>query len=201
MEVCDDSYELFRRAVVERDAEAWAEIVVRYRRLMVAWATRSQLSYTVWEHNEDIADQALARAWSALSPERFAAFPNTAALLGYLRVCVAATVIDAARAQTVQDRVFRSAEQDIISTPEQAVIARLEHDEIWQHINTLVTNKAERIMLVERFVLSLPPRIILKRHPALFPDIKAVYATIRNLCDRLRRDKVLAERYTHYLAA
>ncbi|HET9222540.1 MAG TPA: hypothetical protein VFO07_08555 [Roseiflexaceae bacterium] len=201
MEVCDDSYDLFRRAVVERDGEAWASIVVRFRRLMIVWAARSQLSYAVSEHSEDIADQALARAWSALSPERFAAFPNTAALLGYLRACVTATVIDVARSQAVQDRAFRLIERDTIPTPEQATIARLGRDEIWQHINAYITSEAERIVLVERFVFSFPPRIILERHPALFPDVKAVYATIRNLCDRLRRDKVLAQCYTDYLAA
>ncbi len=35
MEALDDGYELFRRAVQERDADAWASIAARYRRLLI----------------------------------------------------------------------------------------------------------------------------------------------------------------------
>src|SRR5262247_3994627 len=87
-------YELFRRAIVERDEDAWAEITVRYRRLLISWAGQCSAKLEIAEYGDDIADQAIARAWRALAPAQFATFPNLAALLGYLRACVAAVVID-----------------------------------------------------------------------------------------------------------
>ncbi|MDQ2996368.1 MAG: sigma-70 family RNA polymerase sigma factor, partial [Chloroflexota bacterium] len=70
-----DGYELFRRAIVERDDQAWIESAARYRPLLAAWASRCSASAALAESYDDLADQAFARAWSALSPERFASFP------------------------------------------------------------------------------------------------------------------------------
>ena len=64
---------------------------------MIAWAARCPAARLTGDCYEDLANQALARAWTALSPERFAAFPSLGALLAYLRACVNTTVIDIAR--------------------------------------------------------------------------------------------------------
>lgn len=194
-----DSYEVFRRAIVEHDDEAWAAIAERYRPLMIAWAARCPAAHAAAESYEDLADHAFARAWSALTAERFAEFPSLAALLAYLRACVTATVIDAARASAVYDRAFQRS-GDATEHTEYAVIARLEREELWRLVMSLTTTEAERVVLHERFVYGYPPRIILARHPALFSDATAVYTVIRNLCDRLRRHKELARIYTEQLA-
>ena len=73
----DENYELFRQAVVERDVRAWTMLAERYRSLMVAWARRCQAARVSHESCEDLADRAFARAWAALSPQRFTDFPNT----------------------------------------------------------------------------------------------------------------------------
>src|SRR6187551_3270017 len=88
-------YELFRRAIVERDDQAWAAIYTHYRLLMISWARHASARTSAVGQYEDIADRALARAWSALSAGQFTQFPSLAALLGYLRACVGAAVIDA----------------------------------------------------------------------------------------------------------
>ena len=201
MNTHDDGYDLFRRAVQERDADAWAAIAARYRPMLIGWAVRCPAHHMAHERNEDLADRALARAWAALSPERFATFPNTAALLGYLRACVTAAVIDAARAQAAHERTICPVERDAILTPEQATIARLGRAELWQLISKLIVTEAERVALVERFVLDLPPRTIQVRHPTLFADVSVVYSSIRNLFDRLRRDQDLRHFYNERRAA
>src|SRR5215213_4764190 len=96
----EDDYELFRRAIVERDADAWAAIAAHYRQLLISWVARCPGAEHLGERYEDLADEAFERAWRALSPEHFEAFPNLAALLAYLHRCVATTVIDAIRAHT-----------------------------------------------------------------------------------------------------
>lgn len=187
MEPAEDGYELFRRAIVEQDAGAWAMISVRYRSLLIAWAARYGANAAHGEAGADIADQALARAWVALTPARFAAFSSLRQLLAYLRTCVATAAIDSARAQSQFDSLSEQLPGDTINSPEQIVLAGLDRSALWRTVLGLTTTPAEHVTLVESFAYNLPPRAIRARLPQLFPDVAAVYAAKRNLLDRLRR--------------
>jgi DNA-directed RNA polymerase specialized sigma24 family protein len=200
MELEQDKYELFRSAIVDRDDDAWTLITAFYRPMMITWAARSLAVQIGGECCEDLADQALARAWAALSPEHFASFPNLAAFLAYLRTCVATAAIDAIRSQAKYERAFERGEQDSGATPEQLVLERLESTQLWQLVTGVIASDAERVAVHERFVLDLPPRIIQRRHPMLFADVKLVYAAIRNICARLERHKDVRQLYSDHSA-
>src|SRR5262245_61041820 len=180
-------YSLFRQAIVDRDAEAWAEICTRYRPLLMHWVNLCPASTWIGESSLDLADQALTRAWAALTPACFAKFANLAALLGYLRTCVTAVVIDCARAQTARTRLEQKLYDTSVATPEQIVLYEADCPELWCLVNQVVVTAQERVILYECFVLGLAPRRILTRHPELFANIMSVYSIKRNLLDRLRR--------------
>jgi DNA-directed RNA polymerase specialized sigma24 family protein len=186
-----EGYELFRRAIVERDSDAWNAIYTRYRPLLVAWVRRCDCYAHSNEPAEDIADQAFTRAWAALTPERFAEFPSLARLLGYLRACIGTTVIDDVRAQATRGRVARQLHISAVATPEQLILAALDRDVLWHMVLNLAVTRAERITLVESFAYGYPPRTIHERHPQLFPDVTDVYAVKRNLFARLQRNREL----------
>ena len=186
-----DGYDLFRRAIVERDADAWAEGSARYRRLLLAWVHECSAAAQLCECYDDIVDQAFTRAWLALSPRHFANFPNLAALLAYLRACVSAVVIDYARARTAQERMLQKLEFSGGSSPEQVVLFEMERAELWQLVFGLTANEQEHIVLIESFLGDLPPRAIQARHPELFPDVIAVYNAKRNLLTRLKGNRHL----------
>ena len=188
-----EGYELFRRAIVERDESAWAESAARYRRLMLSWARDASIRMAVNECYEDIADHALARAWLALSPARFANFPSLGALLAYLRACVTAAVVDTARAESARERMLGRLEVGSAASPEEQVLDDIDRAEIWQLVGALITSQQERVIVVETFLYDLPPRAILARHPELFADIDAVYSTKRNLFARLKGNRALRE--------
>lgn len=196
----DDGYELFRRAIVDCDADAWGEIAHSYRAMLIAWTRRCQASELTGEQCEDLADEALARAWRALTPEHFAQFPNLAALMGYLHTCVTTTVIDAARARTAYERRTLRFElaHSTVEPPDQLVLEQLGRKELWRLASSVAVGEAERVVLTERFVFDLAPRQIQTRHPALFPDVRKIYETIRNLCARLRRNRDLQGLYDYY---
>ena len=192
----DDGYGLFRRAIVERDSDAWAEGSNRYRRLLISWAYRYSAATEIGECCEDIADQALTRAWLALSPDRFDRFPDLAALLAYFRACVSAVVIDQIRSHAARERVVYKLGCSESVSPEQIAMENMERSDLWRHISRMVANEQERIILLENFVYDLPPRDILARHPHLFSDIADVYTAKRNLMTRLQRNPELrAMRY------
>jgi|SRR6266508_1869581 len=197
----DAGYELFRRAIVERDDEAWAAIYTHYRQLLISWARRASARAPAAIQCEDIADRALARAWSALTAEQFAQFPSLATLLGYLRACVGAAAIDAARAEATRERAYQKLDPPLVTTPEELVLGALSSDELWRLINKLVSNEHERIILIESFVLGLPPRAILERHQDSFADMPAIYGAKRNLLNRLERSRALQQLYQDLRAA
>lgn len=185
---CDAGYELFRRAILARDEDAWIEIGTRYRAMLIAWAGQSSVMGSIDEGCEDVADRALARAWAALSPARFASFPNLATLMGYLRTCVSATAIDMARARAVRERAYQKLDPAVTATPEQVVMDEIERTELWRAVLGAIACERERTVLIESFQLNLPPRAIQARHPDLFADVGEVYLAKRHLIGRLQRD-------------
>jgi DNA-directed RNA polymerase specialized sigma24 family protein len=193
-----EGYELFRRAIVEHDEQAWIESATRYRPLLAAWASRCSASAALSESYDDLADQAFARAWSALSPERFASFPTLAALLAYMRTCVTTTVIDRARSELSRERMEKSIQGDEVATPEQLILDQFQRQEIWRLAEGAVASEQERVVLYETFVNDLPPRAILRRHPDLFADAHAIYTTKRNFFERLQRCPELRQLYQEW---
>jgi hypothetical protein len=190
-----DGYEVFRRAFVERDEQAWQESTARYRPMMIAWAGRCSASATIMDRCDDIADLAFARAWSAISPERFARFPTLGALLAYLRACVSTAVIDCARNEMLNERLYTVAEVEDVATPEQVVLAQIERQEIWRLASSLVHSEQERLVLIEAFLYDLRPRAILARHPDVFASPAEIYCAKRNLLERLKRCPELRQLY------
>ena len=184
----DAEYEVFRRAIVDRDDDAWAAIYERYRSLLVTWARNNSTTAQIGEYYDDIADQAFARAWTALSPQQFDHFSSLAKLLAYLRTCVMAVVIDYARARASRERMFLKLEVEALATPEEEVLDDIGRVELWQLVRRLVETEQERTILLENFVLDLPPRVIMARHPEMFRTISTVYFAKRNLLARLQRN-------------
>ena len=189
METIDDHDDRFDQVRQAPDDVAWAAIAGQYRRLLIAWALRCPATAASGESAEAIADQALTRAWLARTSKGFAACPNPAALLAYLRMCVTQTAIDAARARATQARTATWLAVHEPRYPEQALLEQLGRTALWRLVNDLIITEQEHVVLVERYVLDLPPRLILARHPTLFADVTAIYSAVRNICCRLRHQR------------
>jgi DNA-directed RNA polymerase specialized sigma24 family protein len=183
----EDGYELFRRAIVERDEAAWGEIYERYHIMLIGWARQSNTTLQLPEDYGDIADQALTRAWSALTPESFARFPNLASLLGYLRSCVSALMIDIARSRASRERTVQRLFVEETATPEEIVMGRIAREELWRVLKSIPMSAAERAVLLCYYVYAMPPRDIQAHHPELFPTVPEVYAAQRSLKACLQR--------------
>jgi DNA-directed RNA polymerase specialized sigma24 family protein len=192
-----EGYQLFRQAVAEGNADAWATIADRYRRQMVAWANHCRARMPIHELATDIADQALARAWSALAAARFETFPSLAAFLAYLRTCVMATTIDHAREQNARSRNEQLAHIEAAGVSlEQAVLEQINQAELWCLILSVAKSEQEQLLVRESLIDALPPRAIQARHPDQFADVAMVYRMKRNLFKRLQHNQAI-ERFCY----
>ncbi len=184
-------HEIFRRAICDREEAAWDAIFAQYRGMVLAWVRRHPVSATVREDDAYWVNRTFERFWTAVTPDRFGAFPSMAALLRYLKLCGHSVLLDevrargAARTDALDDRVAES-----IATPDVAdtAIGYLAGSDLWDAIAAEMQDEAERRAAYLCFVLDLKPREVQERHPELYATVDDVYRIKRNLLDRLRRN-------------
>lgn len=184
---------IFRRAMVEGDERAWAEVYTRYRPLVTAWAHR------ITDDPDEVdaaVHAAFARMWRAVDAAKFARFPNLSSLLQYLKLCVRGAVLDARRDQAAR-AITQSWEELLarhhtdLSDLDVDVETHLIHDEslrdLWALLRRELPERRERLLTYLSYVAGLPPREIVRRFPEHFGSIEEIYRLKWAICERLRR--------------
>lgn len=190
------AYELFRRALVERDELAWEHVYLHYSALVESWVRRSGAFVGSGESSEYFIGAAFTKFWRAMTPERFATFPTLAALLHYLQLCTGSVVIDSVRAQSWSEMVAEEAltpSQMPQTSPDEEALERVQRGEFWRAIDALLNGDAERAVVIGSFLLGLKPGEIYGERPDLFGDINDVYNVKRNVLSRLGRNHELRQ--------
>jgi RNA polymerase sigma factor (sigma-70 family) len=188
----DDRYcfEIFRRAIVEGASPAWAAIMTQYQGLVREWIWQHSLSSSIDDH-DDLVARVFERFWQAVKPAKFDSFRHLASLLSYLKLCVFAAIIDEVRAQRSwqSHRAASELADEVEGTRvDEAVLGEIGHLTVWQTIEEVLTDPAERLVIYLSHVLWLKPREIARRQAQIFPSIEDVYRRKRSAMERLRRD-------------
>jgi hypothetical protein len=188
------SYELFRRALAERDEAAWEQLYLHYSSLVEGWIRRSGAFTSSGESSEYFVVGAFTKFWRALTPDRFASFPTLASLLQYLQLCSTSVVIDSVRAQSWAEML----PEETISpshtphySPDEEAMSRVDSEEFWRFIGGQLHNEVERVVVYYSFVLCLTPRAIYAKRSELFSSVNDVYNVKRNVLGRLSRNQQL----------
>ena len=184
-------FELFRRALAEGDQDAWNHVYVQFHGLVECWVRRSSAFSHSDESCESITLAAFARFARVVTPGRFISFPNLATLLRYLRRCAESVVLDGLRAQRPTDSLPDEAlleEVGLAQAPDDTSMERVERQEFWNAVMSLLHNEAERVVVLRSFVLGMRPGDIYQARPDLFASIADVYSVKRNVIVRLRRN-------------
>ena len=188
------SYELFRRALVDRNETAWEEIYSHYSNLVESWVRRSGAFSSSGESSEFFVALAFTKFWRAVSPERFAAFPTLASLLHYLQLCAGCVVIDSVRAQSWAEMLPEEAiplSRAPQTSPDEEAMERVSRQEFWNYINIQLNDEAERVVVFNTFVVGMKPGDIYNHRQDLFASVNDVYNVKRNVLGRLSRNQEL----------
>ena len=101
--VSNDRYclELFRRAIVKRDDDAWSCIYQQYAPLVLTWVTQHQSAAPMLgqDGSAPLVNAAFAKFSQALTPAKMENFDSLAAILKYLKMCVHSVVADEVRSR------------------------------------------------------------------------------------------------------
>jgi hypothetical protein len=187
----DDTYcfEVFQRAVVERDNQAWEALVGQYRGIVLAAAM-------IGESDDYWVNRAFQRFWTAVGADRFAQFPDLPALLRYLKLCVHSVLMDevrSRRARTCASLDDVSDSLPSVASAERNVLGDLGGEQRWQANVGLLRDEREKQVAYLSFTRDLKPAEIFDRSPELFPSVADVYRVKRNLLERLRNSQVIRE--------
>ncbi|MBN1811361.1 MAG: sigma-70 family RNA polymerase sigma factor [Anaerolineae bacterium] len=187
-------YELFRRALVQRDDEAWTAIYGQYHRLVNHWLGH------VPSDVDALVNQVFVRFWSALSPDRFSDFPSLDAILAYLKRCAQGVAFDARRRE--ERRWAREAAlfqvQQVTAAGEMISSTTLALDEIiseqlYEYVMERLNGTQESIAFRASFEWGLGPAEIAERWADVFSCAREVSRVKERILRRLRRDEGLVE--------
>jgi DNA-directed RNA polymerase specialized sigma24 family protein len=189
-------FELFRRAIIDRNQRAWELLYRVYRPLVARWVERHSAFSASGEEVQYFVNRAFEKMWIALPPDKFSHFSNLKSLLRYLQMCVHSVILDQVR--VVEQAVVGVQAEDMTdessataASVDSQALARVQRQEFWDQINARLRNEKERRVVYGSFVLALKPRELYAQFPETFCDVNEVYRVKENVLARLRRDAKL----------
>jgi hypothetical protein len=202
-------FEIWRRAVVERDEIAWVACVEQYSGFVRRWLNQRLAHYPPLRFEEDVLlNGVFFNFYRFVGPEKFATFQNLAGILEYLKRCCGTLVIDAwrdyqARALNVpfdpspsfgdppELELGPSISVPGETNPEIEIIDKDDREHFWQAVWNKLPDQQDRLLVYLRYILDMPPREIVQLYPQYFSDVNQVYRRIKNLLWRLRNSSDL----------
>lgn len=191
-------YELFRRAILQRNEQAWAAIYHQYQRLVIHWVERNTAFASSGEEAQFFMNRAFEKMWLGITAEKFPTFEDLSSLLRYLQMCVHSVMVDFVRQK--EHKLKLEAVEELTRQPaargtavEDGIANALARKELWAWLQTQLKDEQEQVAVYGLFVLALKPRDLADLYPQVFDDVKEIYRTKENLMARLRRSEELKE--------
>jgi hypothetical protein len=184
-------FELFRRAILQRNEHAWATLFIQYTQetpLAPHWVEHHPLFLASGEDTDYFVNRAFEKMWAALRPEKFDRFPDLASLLRYLKLCVNSVITDHMRRIEHEAIPWEDLERPI---DDHVMTDSLPRQEFWRMIDSRLRDTQERTAIFCRFDAGMKPAEIQTQYPDLFADVKDVYRVLQNVLNRLRHDPSL----------
>ncbi len=189
-EASDDQYclEIFRRAVILRDSEAWAILQRQFGENVRIWLSHHPNREVALRHDgeQSYIDDAFRRFWQAISEQQLS-FPTLASALSYLHLCLNCAIMDALRAYS------RPKEEPLPdygqpTTDEPLVEDSYLEGELWETIAALLLGEKEKRVAFLHFHCNLKPREIMRYCPGEFSNEDEIYRIKRNIMERILRN-------------
>ncbi len=200
-------FEIWRRAIVERDEAAWETLVNQYGNFVRRWLDQRLARFPALKFEEEaLINGVFINFYRFVGPEKFANFHNLSAILQYLKLCCATIVADAQRdfqarnldvslektggpghpaleeGQSLQEKLGDEfdMEESVVHSADRAVF--------WSGVWRKLPEPSDRLLVYLRYVLGMPPREIAQLYPQHFNDVTSVYRRNKNLLWRLRNN-------------
>jgi IS1 family transposase len=196
LSLIDDSwhcYEIFRRAIAEKNSDAWGVIIEQYQSQVARWVVRHPKFKLFSEDVDFFTNRVFEKFWRRnFSAKEFSRFPNVKSLLGYLKTCVASVMTDYWRTQERKkveylSDISRSVLQPDGYSVEKEVEYRLQRQHFWNQLRNELPDELEYKVIYASYIIGLKPLEIFRHAPDVFGDVKEVYKIKARALSRLGR--------------
>jgi hypothetical protein len=186
----DDQYclEIFRRAMLEDDSDAWEVLHQRFSSILLGWVRRHPQREAAYrcDNENNYVDRAFRRLWTRTVRNKSLEFNTLAGALRFLHTCLNSDIIDTLRAQLRPEEVPWPEpgfpEEPFADDPDNA-------NERWEAIKSVLPNQREQKLAYLLYYCGLKPRQIVQFLPGEFSDVQEIFRLTRNIMDRLKRNK------------
>jgi hypothetical protein len=196
-------FEIFRRAFIDQNQDAWNYIYNQYQPLVSRWLENHNLFPFISEEKDYFTNRVFEKLWNALSKDKFHRINNLNNLLHYMKMCVGSVIIDYVRAQKHKHvealtKFEELSGHDVIhnlstgaSYLESNVLNQIHSEDLWDLVKSLANSNKENCILFGYFMLGLKPKEIFEVYSGEFEGVEDVYRTKEYLLNRLRRNHEL----------
>ncbi|WP_052887790.1 hypothetical protein [Thermogemmatispora carboxidivorans] len=178
--------EIFQRAILEGDQQAWALLQDRFSDLVRAWIRRHpkrEIAIRL-DSEENYIAQAFERFWQATAFKQDLQFTSLAAALSYLRASLNGAIMDTLR-------TYARPREASLSTPGYEGVSVSEDGddggELWEILKSLLPQRREQYLAYLLFHCGLKPREVVRYCSQEFHSVQEVYRLRRNIVERLLR--------------
>lgn len=189
----DDQYclEIFHRAMVKHDAEAWELLQQRFTPTVRGWM-RNHPNRDIacrYEPEENFVAHTFTRVWRA-SLRNALEFDTLAAALNYLKLSLQTSVVDSMRAYSRPKEVpLPDPGSDTYYSEEPATEDDYSNQELWNVIKSVLPDEREQRLAYLLYHCGLKSREIVRYCPDEFSDVQEIYRLTRNIMERLMRNR------------
>jgi hypothetical protein len=187
----DDRFclEIFHRAIVGKDEQAWDWIVKSYRRMVIGWLRRHprrELAMRYEPEEDYYVGYTFTRFWQATTKQELK-FNSLGAAHKYLKSTLNAAISDTLRAHA---RPLVPLPEAGMGFPEEPAAEHENDDarELWEIIDNLLPTRREKQVAYLFYHCGLKPREIMQHVPGLFSNVEEIYHACRNIQERLLRN-------------
>ncbi len=183
----DEQYclEIFHRALVLRNEQAWDILMRRFSGTILGWLRRHPYREAAYRlHSEEnYVALTIERLWMVTVRNKSLEFQTLAGALKFMRASLNCVVIDTLRGQAKELPIPESGfDEPAAPDPDNG-------NERWEIIKSMLPNEREQRLAELLFFCNLKPRQIVQFRPEEFSDTKEIFRMKRNIMDRLLRNK------------
>ena len=188
-------FELFRRALAQRDGDAFNYVYLTYQQIVFAWISNDPLFSLTNEDAEYFVVWTFHTFSFALQGEKFGRFTELSKILAYLRNCAHTAILQHLRTQRRREKTVALNLDSARVASSQDMSEQIELHELWGHIEKLLVNVRERQIVYAVFIQGYKPREIPAVYPNLARDANEAIQLLYRARLRLRGDPFLRNLY------
>lgn len=180
-------FELFRRALVEHVEEAVGHIHATYEPQILRWVNSHKEFPNTDETAEYFCQEAFRNFYFASLGEKFTRFSNLSKLLAYLKICVYSAINQYVRDHRSADLLPEDFDIEVSSD----FNSDIETERLWKHIDSLLPEEKDQLLVRCTFVLDMRPREIAEAYMEFWPTARDVSVDLHRIRKILMKDPML----------